>query len=147
MKDNLITETNVYMTTYPNERRATPRLAAMFDSELVATLSILDTNSGSDVEPLIFFGQTIDLSLKGIGLKIPLVPIDERYCDGHNRMRLAVQLPNGSASFEVNAVRCMPLDKRDRGEGYVVGTQILRVLQYEGEFVDCLRSLEMESVK
>ena len=132
---------------YQNERRATPRLAATCDAELVANLSILDTNSEVSAEPLIFFGETIDLSLRGIGLKIPLVHIDERYCDGKNRLRLAVHLPKSSASFEVNAVRCMPLDKRDLGEGYVVGTQIVRVLQHEYEFVDYLNTLKMESVK
>jgi hypothetical protein len=98
---------------------------------------------------LVFFGQTIDLSPHGIGLVIPSVQIDERYCDGVNQLRLAVHLPKGSTSFHVNAVRCMPVNKHDLGEGFVVGTRILRVIQYENEFIEFLDKLsgETESVK
>ena len=131
--------------SYSNERRATRRLAASCDAELVANLSILDTNVEISTEPLVFFGQTIDLSPLGIGLVIPSVHIDERYCDGVNQMGLAVHLPNGPASFHVNAVRCMPVNKHDLGEGYVVGTRILRVLQAEEEFIEFLDKLSVET--
>jgi hypothetical protein len=131
------------------ERRATRRLATTCDAVLIANLSILDTNAEVSAEPLVFFGQTIDVSPNGIGLKIPSVQIDERYCDGKNQLGLSVHLPNAIVKFEVNAVRCLPLDKRDFGEGYVVGTRILRVLQSEDEFFEYLDTLacETESVK
>ena len=131
------------------ERRATRRLATTCDAVLIANLSILDTNAEVSAEPLVFFGQTIDVSPNGIGLIIPSVQIDERYCDGKNQLGLSVHLPNAIVKFEVNAVRCLPLDKRDFGEGYVVGTRILRVLQSEDEFFEYLDTLacETESVK
>ena len=131
------------------ERRATRRLATSCVAVLIADLSILDIDAELSAEPLVFFGRTIDVSPNGIGLTIPSVQIDERYCDGKNQLRLSVHLPKGTVKFEVNAVRCLPLDKRDVGEDYVVGTRIVRILENDDEFFEYLDTLgcETESVK
>jgi hypothetical protein len=126
---------------YPNERRAARRITATCNAELTASLSILDA-SEITAESIVFFGRTIDLSPRGIGLVIPSVHLDERYFGNENRQRLAVHFPNGPVSFEVNAVRCLPLDKEEEGQGCVVGTRILRVLKHEDYFVEYLNRLE-----
>lgn len=135
----------MYTPHFSTERRATRRLPAICDAVLVANLSILDSNVEVNSEPLVFLGQTFDVSSKGIGLVIPSVHIDEKYCDGTNLLGLSVHLPKGSVKFEVNAIRCLPLDNRDLGEGYVVGTRIVRILQCEDEFAEFLETLEWET--
>ncbi|PWT88895.1 MAG: hypothetical protein C5B55_12310 [Blastocatellia bacterium] len=125
-----------------NERRAAPRRTATCVAEVVANLSILDTETESTSQPLVFCGQTIDLSACGIGLVIPSLHVDDRFCETDNRLRLSVHLPNGPVTVEVNAVRCSPLNQNDRGQGYFLGTRILNVLQHEPEFEEYLRSLE-----
>jgi hypothetical protein len=113
------------------ERRRTRRLRVRCDAELVADLSLLDIQAEFDAEPLIFFGQTRDLSATGLGLVLPSTPIDENYCEETNSLKLSLHLPGGVVDLEVNPVRCFPLDEADTASGYVLGAKIISVGDYE----------------
>src|SRR6185503_8668078 len=77
------------------ERREMRRLKVKCEVELLADLSLLDTDAGEPLESLIFMGQTSDLSTAGIAMIIPTMTIDERFCDGGNRLTLSLHLPDG----------------------------------------------------
>jgi hypothetical protein len=109
------------------ERRRTRRLRVRCDAELVADLSLLDSGAEMAAEPLIFFGQTRDLSATGLGLVLPSTPIDENYCEEVNLLKLSLHLPSGVVDLEVNPVRCFPLDVTDTAQGYVMGARIVSV--------------------
>lgn len=113
------------------ERRRTRRLRVKCDAELVADLSLLDSEAELAAEPLVFFGQTRDLSATGLGLVLPSTPIDENYCEETNLLKLSLHLPGGVVDLEVNPVRCFPLDEQDTGSGYLMGARIISVGDYE----------------
>lgn len=122
------------------ERRRTRRLRVRCDAELVADLSLLDTDAQNGAaEPLIFFGQTRDLSATGLGLVLPSTPIDEGYCDETNSLKLSLHLPSGVLDLEVNPVRCFPLDESDTSSGYLMGAEIVSIGNHE-EFARYLDS-------
>ena len=58
------------------------RLKVKCEVELLADLSLLDTDAGEPRESLIFMGQTSDLSTAGLAMVVPSMIIDERFCDG-----------------------------------------------------------------
>src|SRR5262245_30341267 len=66
------------------ERREMRRLKVKCEVELLADLSLLDTDAREPLESLIFMGQTADLSAGGLAMIIPSTIIDERFCDGDN---------------------------------------------------------------
>src|SRR6185295_19563380 len=53
------------------ERREMRRLKVRCEVELLANLSLLDTEAGEPLESLIFLGQTSDLSTGGLAMVIP----------------------------------------------------------------------------
>jgi hypothetical protein len=116
------------------ERRRTRRLRVRCDAELVADLSLLDSGAELAAEPLIFFGQTRDLSSTGLGLVLPSTPIDENYCDESNLLKLSLHLPSGVVDLEVNPVRCFPLDESDTAMGYLMGARIISISGQVEEF-------------
>lgn len=122
------------------ERRRTRRLRVKCDAELVADLSLLDSDAPVVAEPLIFFGQTRDLSATGLGLVLPSTPIDENYCGEANLLKLSLHLPGGVVDLEVNPVRCFPLDEADTALGYVMGARIISISGHREEFERYLES-------
>jgi len=109
------------------ERRRMRRLRAKCEVELVANLSILDTEVEGTDSPLIFLGRTHDLSAGGLGMVFPSTTIDERFCSGANRLSLSLFVPDGVINMEVSPVRCERLNGPYLPEGYLLGTKITNV--------------------
>ena len=113
------------------ERREMRRLKVKCEVELLADLSLLDTDAGEPLESLIFMGQTSDVSAAGLAMIIPSTIIDERFCDGDNRLNLALHLPDGVVKLEVTPVRCERVTGVNSTQGYLLGTRITDVTQRE----------------
>ena len=111
------------------ERREMRRLKVKCEVELLADLSLLDTDAGEPLESLIFMGQTSDLSAAGLAMIIPATIIDERFCDGDNRLSLSLHLPDGVIGLEVTPVRCERITGVNSAQGYLLGTRITDVKQ------------------
>jgi PilZ domain-containing protein len=111
------------------ERREMRRLKVRCEVELLADLSLLDTDAGEPLESLIFMGQTSDLSAAGLAMIIPSMTIDERFCDGDNRLNLSLHLPDGVIRLEVTPVRCERITGANSSQGYLLGTKITDVKQ------------------
>ncbi|HET9528132.1 MAG TPA: hypothetical protein VFO99_18290 [Pyrinomonadaceae bacterium] len=111
------------------ERREMRRLKVKCEVELLADLSLLDTDAGEPLESLIFMGQTSDLSAAGLAMIIPATIIDERFCDGDNRLSLSLHLPDGVIGLEVTPVRCERITGVNSAQGYLLGTKITDVKQ------------------
>jgi|SRR5437868_3179459 len=122
------------------ERRGMRRLKTRCEVELVADLSLLDNDVQGADAPLIFLGRTHDLSAAGLGMVLPSVIIDERFCAGVNRLHLSLDLPEGPIKLEVCPVRCEPLSGQYSGKGYFLGTKITRV-ENQGQFDRYLETL------
>ena len=105
------------------ERREMRRLKVKCEVEL------LDTDAGEPLESLIFMGQTSDLSAAGLAMIIPATIIDERFCDGDNRLSLSLHLPDGVIGLEVTPVRCERITGVNSAQGYLLGTKITDVKQ------------------
>jgi hypothetical protein len=132
--------TSVDKLDLTTERRNSQRLRARCYVELTTNLSILDSEAEAHTEQLVFFGETRDLSSQGIGFVLPSTRIDENYCSGENRFKLSLHLPEGPVKLEVNPVRCVPLNAEDFGQGYLLGTKIVGVLEHETDFERFLRT-------
>ena len=113
------------------ERREMRRLKVKCEVELLADLSLLDTDAGEPLESLIFMGQTSDLSSAGLAMIIPSTIIDERFCDGDNRLNLSLHLSDGVIGLEVTPVRCERITGVNSSQGYLLGTRITDVKQRE----------------
>lgn len=113
------------------ERREMRRLKVRCEVELLADLSLLDTDAGEPLESLVFMGQTSDLSAAGLAMIIPSTVIDERFCDGGNRLNLSLHLPDGVIRLEVTPVRCERITGVNSTQGYLLGTKITDVKQRE----------------
>ena len=113
------------------ERREMRRLKVRCEVELLANLSLLDTEAGEPLESLIFMGETSDLSAAGLAMIIPATIIDERFCDGGNRLNLSLHLPDGVVRLEVAPVRCERITSAHLSQGYLLGTRITDVKQRE----------------
>ena len=111
------------------ERREMRRLKVKCEVELLADLSLLDTDAGEPLESLIFLGQTSDLSTGGLAMVIPSMIIDERFCDGDYRLNLTLHLPEGAITLEVAPVRCERITGLNSAQGYLLGTKITNVGQ------------------
>ena len=122
------------------ERRRMRRLKARCEVELVADLSLLDNDVQGADAPLIFLGRTHDLSAAGLGVVLPSVIIDERFCTGMNRLNLSLDVPDGPIELEVCPVRCEPLNGLYSGKGYLLGTKITRI-ENQDQFDRYLESL------
>jgi len=113
------------------ERREMRRLKVRCEVELLANLSLLDTEAGEPLESLIFMGETSDLSAAGLAMIIPATIIDERFCDGGHRLNLSLHLPDGVVRLEVAPVRCERITSAHSSQGYLLGTRITDVKQRE----------------
>jgi hypothetical protein len=123
------------------ERRKGRRLRTRCDAELAADLSILDTEAQNSDDSLLLFGTTRDLSAGGIGLVLPSIAIDERYCGQSKRLTVSLYLPGSVVGMEIDPVRCEPLDVADPGQGYFVGAKIVNVSNHQealDQFLDKL---------
>ena len=109
------------------ERRRMRRLKVKCEVELVANLSLLDTEVETSDSSLIFLGRTHDLSATGLGVVLPSTIIDERFCSGSNRLNLSLHVPEGVIGMEVSPVRCERLTSPFIGSGYLLGTRITSV--------------------
>jgi hypothetical protein len=109
------------------ERRSVRRLKAKCEVELMASLSLLDTEVETSDSSLVFLGRTHDLSPAGLGMVLPSTIIDERFCSGSNRLILSLFLPDGVIGMEVSPVRCERLASPYLGEGYLLGTKITKI--------------------
>ncbi len=122
------------------ERRQSRRLKDNCEAQLVANLSILDHDAGTHPE-LIFLGVTKDLSAQGLGVILPSAPINEDYWTETKGLKLTLYLPAGAVALEVKSVRCVPLDERDTGQGFLMGAAITSVNEHQEEFERYLLAL------
>jgi hypothetical protein len=109
------------------ERRRLRRLKVRCEVELVAGLSLLDSDVQNSDSSLVFLGRTHDLSAGGLGMVLPSTIIDERFCTGTNRLNLSLHVPGGVIEMEVSPVRCERLSGTYAGQGYLLGTRITNV--------------------
>ena len=128
-------------STLPIERRQSRRLRDCCEAQLIANLSILDSDAGPHPEPLIFLGVTRDLSAEGLGVVLPSAHISENYCSETKGLKLSLYLPDGAVALEVKPVRCVPLDERDTGQGFLMGATIIGVNEHREEFERYLLAL------
>jgi hypothetical protein len=122
------------------ERRRLRRLKVKCEVELVANLSLLDSDVECPDSSLVFLGRTHDLSAAGLGMVLPSTIIDERFCSGTNRLNLSLHAPGGVIGLEVSPVRCERLTSQYAGNGYLLGTKITNV-QDRARFEQYLESL------
>ncbi len=127
------------------ERRSVRRLRVKCEVELAANLSLLDNDAYDAESPLIFFGQTSDLSSAGLAMVLPATIIDERFCTDENRLKLSLHLPQGIIGLEVAPVRCERLSDAYSVRGYLLGTKITNVDQRES-FERYLESVSGQSI-
>ena len=127
------------------ERRSMRRLRVKCEVELAANLSLLDSDAYDAESPLIFFGQTSDLSAVGLAMVLPATIIDERFCTDSNRLKLSLHLPQGIIGLEVAPVRCERLTDAYSVRGYLLGTKITNVDQRES-FERYLESVSGQSI-
>ncbi|HEU4796768.1 MAG TPA: hypothetical protein VFT02_14130 [Pyrinomonadaceae bacterium] len=127
------------------ERRSMRRLRVKCEVELAANLSLLDNDAYDAESPLIFFGQTSDLSAIGLAMVLPATIIDERFCTDENRLKLSLHLPQGIIGLEVAPVRCERLTDAHSVRGYLLGTKITNVDQRES-FERYLESVSGQSI-
>jgi hypothetical protein len=121
------------------------RLRVKCEVELAANLSLLDNDAYDAESPLIFFGQTSDLSAVGLAMVLPATIIDERFCTDEHRLKLSLHLPQGIIGLEVAPVRCERLSDAYSVRGYLLGTKITNVDQRES-FERYLESVSGQSI-
>jgi hypothetical protein len=127
------------------ERRSTRRLRVKCEVELAANLSLLDNDAYDADAPLVFFGQTSDLSAVGLAMVLPATIIDERFCTDSNRLKLSLHSPDGVIGLEVAPVRCERLTDAYSVNGYLLGTKITNV-EHKESFERYLESVSGNSI-
>ena len=125
----------------PTDRRIARRFSAKCEAELIASLSILDSEANVGSESLTFLGHITDLSARGLGLVLPSTRIDERYCRESDRLKLSIHLPRSKVTLELNPVRWVPLNPSNVGQGYFLGAKIVEVTEERAEFERYLQAL------
>jgi len=128
------------------ERRSTRRLRVKCEVELAANLSLLDNDAYDADSPLVFFGQTSDLSAVGLAMVLPATIIDERFCTASNRLKLSLHSPDGIIGLEVAPVRCERLTDAYSVNGYLLGTKITAV-EHRESFERYLESVSGQSIR
>jgi hypothetical protein len=128
------------------ERRSMRRLRVKCEVELAANLSLLDNDAYDADSPLVFFGQTSDLSAVGLAMVRPATIIDERFCTEDHRLKLSLYSPDGIIGLEVAPVRCERLTDAYSVNGYLLGTKITKVEQRES-FDRYLESVSGDSIR
>ena len=131
--------------TFPTERRQSRRLKDNCEAQIIANLSILDSDAGPHPEPLIFLGVTKDLSAEGLGVIVPSASISENYCSETKGLKLSLYLPDGAVALEVRPVRCVPIDENDTSRGFLMGAEIIGVNEHREEFERYLRALSNQT--
>jgi hypothetical protein len=132
-------------STFPTERRQSRRLKDNCEAQIIANLSILDSDAGPLPEPLIFLGVTKDLSAEGLGVILPSASISENYCSETKGLKLSLYLPDGAVALEVRPVRCVPIDENDTSGGFLMGAEIIGVNEHREEFERYLRALSSKT--
>lgn len=127
------------------ERRSMRRLRVKCEVELAANLSLLDNDAYDAESPLVFFGQTSDLSAIGLAMVLPATIIDERFCTESNRLKLSLHSPDGVIGLEVAPVRCERLTDAYSVNGYLLGTKITNV-EHRESFERYLESVSGQSI-
>ena len=128
------------------ERRSMRRLRVKCEVELAANLSLLDNDAYDGDAPLIFFGQTSDLSAIGLAMVLPATTIDERFCTESNRLKLSLHSPDGVIGLEVAPVRCERLTDAYSVRGYLLGTKITNI-EHRESFERYLESVSGQSIR
>ena len=128
------------------ERRSMRRLRVKCEVELAANLSLLDNDAYDADSPLVFFGQTSDLSAVGLAMVLPATIIDERFCTESNRLKLSLHSPDGIIGLEVAPVRCERLTDAYSVNGYLLGTKITNV-EHRESFERYLESVSGQSIR
>jgi hypothetical protein len=132
-------------STFPIERRQSRRLKDNCEAQIIANLSILDSDAGPHSEPLIFLGLTKDLSAEGLGVIVPSASISENYCSETKGLKLSLYLPDGAVALEVRPVRCVPIDENDTSRGFLMGAEIIGVNEHREEFERYLQALSSKT--
>jgi hypothetical protein len=97
---------------------------------LIASVALLDAQQPENSSgPLVFMAETIDISANGLSLVLPSIRIDEKYCEQTRPFRLWLHLPAAAVDLEVRAIRCVPLNTSDPGQGYLIGALINEISQ------------------
>jgi hypothetical protein len=127
-------------TNLRRARRATVRCPAY----LIAGSSLLDAEIGSDYreQPLTFYCETQELSVRGASLVIRSIMLDERAVTQGHPVQLILELPAGQIRMEAKPVRCELADKWRPESGYLLGIDVVRIEDKDRRtLMEFLRSL------
>ncbi len=88
-------------------------------------------------------GHTRDMRATGLSLVVPDIHLGGReivYAD--QSLRVVLELPTGPIEMQVVPVRCEPLDEKESGQGYLIGSRITDISDSDCvRFVKYLRTL------
>ncbi len=113
-----------------HENRKTPRLKADLEVNLTTDTTILNHGSISKNEPypLNLLGHTENISAEGLAFVVPSFKMDEDFCrDEKKSLQIGLALPNETVTLQASPVHCEPIDRRDPGQGYLLGVRIVRM--------------------
>ena len=92
-------------------------------------LNYLQADESGIGKEITLFGTVQNVSTNGLSVIVPYFPLDEQFCekDSGSKLKVAVYLPTGTVELDVQATRCMPLDKTKPWKGFLIGTRILEI--------------------
>lgn len=130
------------MSSYPEDRRQSPRLSAKLQARLEFSVLLREAEtSDTGVQHLrAVAGHTLNLSDTGLAVMLHATNIDEEYLmGGEGSMAIELDLPNGLA-IEIQAT---PVRYEKLPEGYLIGARISRMKDRDRElYEEYLREIE-----
>jgi hypothetical protein len=74
-------------------------------------------------------GHTFDLNAAGLSLVIPRITLGEHHLVGENRsLNVKLELPQGPIEMQVLPVRYESLEEHESETGYLIGVEIVAML-------------------
>lgn len=88
-------------------------------------------------------GRTRDMRATGLSLVVSDIRVGGRLIVSEDcTLRVALELPTGPIEMQVVPVRCEPLDEKEPGQGYLIGSRITEISDADCvSFVKYLRTL------
>jgi hypothetical protein len=88
-------------------------------------------------------GRTRDMRATGLSLVVPEIRVGGRSIVSEDRtLRVVLELPTGPVEMQVVPVRCEPLDEKEPGQGYLIGSRIKEISDADCvSFIKYLRTL------
>lgn len=123
------------MSSYPEDRRQSPRLNATLQARLEFSVLLREADvNDSGVQHLrACAGHTLNISVHGLAVMLHAQNIDEQYLMGsEGSMAIELDLPNG-LSIEIQAT---PVRYEKMEEGYLIGARISHISERNRELYE-----------